>query len=423
MPPSDRARPTRRQLLTASAVSLGGVTLGPALGALPATAQGATPADLGGGSRRPRHTITIDGEPYPDPLHLERGTPVRRARLWETHRRAELQQLFAQHVHGTMLPRPQEQSAEVSVQQFATVVRKDLTTHVTGPFGSGSWLTRVFVPTGEVRGTFLLIDHRGAATDDPEQDTPYLPVRTINRAGYALAVFDAKEVAPDDPARYREGVIDLFSDPSAPLPPTAGRAIAAWAWAASRVMDHLSEDPDLDPARIALIGHSRSGKASLLAGGLDQRFVTVITNDSGSTGSKLARRGKGDDGRAEDVAKITSTFPHWFSEVYASYAGREEALPVDQHQLMALVAPRRLYVTSATEDANADPEGEFLAYVAAAPVYGLYGLADTGLPSTTWPPSADVPVRGPAMSYHLRTGGHGLTEVDWGWFLAGDLFD
>ncbi len=415
MTPRDLPRPSRRQLLAASTLGLGGAALAPALLGAPAAAAP--------GPARPRRTTTIDGQPYPDPLHLERGTPVTTQRFWETRRRPELQRLFAEHVHGEMLPLPSAQSHEVAVHEFPGVVRKDLTTHVTGPFGSGSWLTRVFVPPGQVLGTFLMIDHRRTVTDDPEQDTPYVPVRTINRAGYALAVFDAHQLAPDDAARYREGVINFFHDPTEELPPTAGRAIAAWAWGASRVMDHLQHDPDLDPARVAVIGHSRSGKASLLAGALDERFATVITNNSGSTGSKLARRRKGEDGLAEDVARITTVFPHWFAERYQSYAGREEALPVDQHQLMALVAPRRLYVTSAVGDTNADPEGELLAYVAAARVYELYGLGDTGLGGTGWPPPADTPVRGPAMSYHLRTGEHGMTERDWGWFLAGDVFD
>jgi hypothetical protein len=97
-------------------------------------------------------------------------------------------------------------------------------------------------------------------------------------------------------------------------------------------------------------------------------------------------------------------------------------LPVDQHELLALIAPRRVVVASATQDTHSDPQGEFLSYLAAAPVYALYGLGDTGLPSSTWKPRADQGFRGPAMSYHLRTGGHDLTAADWSTYLSGDLF-
>jgi hypothetical protein len=105
-----------------------------------------------------------------------------------------------------------------------------------------------------------------------------------------------------------------------------------------------------------------------------------------------------------------------------AYNNRVRELPVDQHELLALIAPRRVVVASAAQDAHADPQSEFLAYLAAAPVYELYGLGDTGLPAATWPPRADQGFRGPAMSYRLRSGGDGLTAADWGSYLTGDLF-
>ena len=204
-------------------------------------------------------------------------------------------------------------------------------------------------------------------------------------------------------------MINLFHPPDRDLPDNAGRAISAWAWGASRAMDYLQTDPDIDPTKVAVIGHSRGGKAALWAGAQDIRFAAAIANDSGSTGAKPARRGDGGVG-AETVAGINASFPHWFPPTYKAYNDRVNALPVDQHELLALIAPRRVVIGSATDDANADPEGEFLAYVAAAPVYGLYGLGDTGLPSSTWPSATDRGFRGPAMSYHRRSGGHGLTR-------------
>jgi hypothetical protein len=186
-------------------------------------------------------------------------------------------------------------------------------------------------------------------------------------------------------------------------------------------MDYLQTDPDIDPARVAVIGHSRSGKAALWAGAQDTRFAAVISNDSGSTGAKLARRGSGGVG-AETVSRINGAFPHWFPQAYRAFNGRESALPVDQHELLALIAPRRVVIGSASGDANADPEGEFLAYLGAAPVYELHGLRGTGLSSSKWPPRRDQGFRGPAMSYHLRSGSHGLTAADWELYLDGDLF-
>ncbi|BBG01335.1 MULTISPECIES: glucuronyl esterase domain-containing protein [Pseudonocardia] len=368
-------------------------------------------------------TISIGGDDYPNPLRLQSGNAVDGPDSWENLRRPELLADFREHVYGQSLPLPTEQTFDVSTTEIGDVVRKTVTIGVTGPEGSGSFDMTLFVPTGEStpRGTFLMIDHRGSVGDDPGQSSGYAPVSTITDAGYAFAVIDANDLAPDDSGSYRDGVINLFHPSGQDLPDDAGRAISAWAWGASRAMDYLETDPDIDPAKVGVIGHSRSGKASLWAGAQDTRFAAVITNNSGSTGAKLARRGDGGVG-AETVARINSAFPHWFPQTYREYNDNESALPVDQHELMALVAPRRLVVGSATDDSNADPQGEFLAYVGAARAYELYGLGDTGLGSNDWRPETDRGHRGPAMSYHLRSGGHGLSGADWDIYLDGDLF-
>lgn len=368
-------------------------------------------------------TVTIDGEDYPNPLRLHSGAAVTTAAEWENTRRAELLADFRENVYGQSLPAPTTQTFDVATTEFPAVTRKIITITVTGPEGTGSFDVTLFVPkTGaKPRGTFLMIDHRGEVGDDPNRSSGIAPVSTITEAGYAFAAFDAGGVAPDDSGSYRSRMIDLFHPSGEELPADAGRAISAWAWGASRAMDYLQTDPDIDPAKVAVIGHSRSGKAALWAGAQDTRFAVAIPNNSGSTGTKLARRGDGGVG-AETVARINGSFPHWFPPTYKAYNDRVDSLPVDQHELVALMAPRRVVVASATDDANADPEGEFLAYVAAAQVYELYGLGDTGLPSTTWRPPTDTGFRGPAMSYHLRSGGHGLTAEDWDIYLNGDLF-
>lgn len=368
-------------------------------------------------------TVKIDGEDYPNPLRLNDGDAVTTPAEWESTRRAELLADFRQDVYGQGLPGSPPHTFQVTSTDFPGATRKVVKVTITGPQGTGSFDVTLFVPKtdGKPRGTFLLIDHRGAVGDDPSQSSGYAPVSTILKAGYAFASFKVAEIAPDDARTYRSKMIDLFHPADQDLPDNAGRAISVWAWGASRAMDYLQTDPDIDPTRVAVIGHSRGGKAALWAGAQDTRFAAVVSNDSGSTGAKLARRGNAGGG-AETVAGSNASFPHWYPPTYQAFGDRVNALPVDQHELLALVAPRRVVVASATADANSDPEGEFLAYVAAAPVYELYGLGDTGLPSPTWPSAVDKGFRGPAMSYHRRTGEHGLTAADWDIYLNGDLF-
>ncbi|WP_224390398.1 dienelactone hydrolase family protein [Pseudonocardia sp. ICBG1293] len=367
-------------------------------------------------------TVTIDGTQYPNPLRLLDGGAVTDVAQWEGTRRAELLAAFRENVYGQPLPRPTRQTADVQSTEVGDVLRKKVTIGITGPEGTGSFTLRLFVPKGQTpRGTFLMIDHRGSVSDDPGQSSDYAPVSTITRAGYAFAQIDAEQIAPDDSGIYRSKMINLFYPSGSDLPDDAGRAIAAWAWGASRAMDYLQTDKDIDPSKIAVIGHSRSGKAALWAGAQDPRFAAVISNNSGSTGAKLARRGDGGVG-AETVSRVNSSFPHWFPQTYKDYGDKVDELPVDQHELMGLVAPRTLVVASATDDSNADPEGEFLAYEAATGIYDLYGLGDNGLGTTGWKPAADTAFRGPAMSYHLRSGGHGLKAADWNIYLKGDLF-
>ncbi len=185
-------------------------------------------------------------------------------------------------------------------------------------------------------------------------------------------------------------------------------AIGMWAWGLSQMRRAAEGIPGLDARRAVVIGHSRLGKAALWAGAQDEAFAMVVSNDSGEGGAALSRRMYG-----ETIARITRSFPHWFCPTLATYADRVPELPVDQHQLLALVAPRVLHVASAVEDRWADPRGEFLATQAADEVWRLLGVR--GLNASRMP-AVDQPV-GARVRYHVRTGGHDITRYDWAQYL------
>lgn len=233
------------------------------------------------------------------------------------------------------------------------------------------------------------------------------PVEMILEQGFALATACCGNIDPDFHDGWTNGVHPLFTE-GEPGPDEWG-TISAWAWGLSRLLDALEGVKEVNAQQVAVIGHSRLGKTSLWAGATDQRFKLVISNNSGCGGAALSKRAFG-----ETVGRINRSFPHWFNGNFKKYNEREEALPFDQHQLIALMAPRAVYVASATGDRWADPVGEFLSVLHAQPVYDLYRKGALGVAE---PPAPGETV-GMVTGYHLREGKHDVTPEDWKHYLS-----
>ena len=342
--------------------------------------------------------------PYtlPDPLVFADGTAVRTARDW-TRRRAELVRIYETEIFG----RSPAAAPTVSWRVTEDHGPRKL---IVGTLGTGPDSPRINVTLNlppAARGpvpVVLLLGFGGGAT--PVGDPPV--AADILKRGWGYAKVGYNDIQPDRNNTFDRGVIGLTS--TAPRRPEDWGAISAWAWGVSRIVDYFHTDKSVDAKRIALFGHSRLGKTALWASALDPRIAAVFASCSGEMGAALARRDWG-----ETVDDMVQNFPYWFAPTFEKWAGRWNEMPVDAHMLIALSAPRPVFVTGGTADQWADPVGEFQALVAAGPVYRLLGKSDLGV--TTLPP-LDTPVITGQLGWHYHTGGHAATAADWQAFLS-----
>lgn len=374
----------------------------------------------------------------PDPLLTEAGKVVKNRRQWENIRRPELMALFETEMFGKMPEKPADMHFKVLSSDAGALGGKATRKEVAVYFDAAEKVYMVLLmyvpndrkgPVPAFLGANFLGNH--ATTDDPEVSMPTgeqiegygpkykLAERGVNAhrwpyeyvvsQGYAVVTFAREDVDPDWHDGFMNGVHAVMDADGGRKADSWG-TVATWSWGLMRALDYLETDKDIDSRKVAVLGHSRLGKAALWAGAADRRFALVISNNSGCSGAAISRRQFG-----EHLLRINTTFPHWFCENYKKYNSKEDTLPFDQHELIAMIAPRPVYVASASLDQWADPKGEMLALANASSVYGLYGYEPFLMEEL---PPVNTQVSAGRMGYHMREGKHNIVLYDWQQYVA-----
>lgn len=369
----------------------------------------------------------------PDPLKLRNGKPVRDVKTWEQNRRPEILKLAEESQFGRTPPAPRSLQFVITDSGTKVLNGKALRKQITIYFSAGRTGPKMdlllYTPANATGPVPVLLNAsftaNSNAVDDPgvkpgeiwnreKQRVPAAQGRAFGRlkiesfldSGFGIATVYYGDIDPDFNGGIQYGVRSLFPTPK----PDEWGTISAWAWGLSRALDYFHFDKDVDAKRVALTGVSRLGKTVLWAGARDPRFAMVIASCSGEGGAALSRRNYG-----ETIAHLTAParYPYQFAANYAKWADDPNKSPIDSHMLIALIAPRPLLLQTGNTDKWSDPKGEYLAALAAAPVYKLYGKKT--------PTAPEVPLAGQSifttLGYHMHAGGHGMVPADWDVFL------
>lgn len=391
-------------------------------------------------------------EAWPDALVRVEGRAVNNSAEFQQQRRPEILHLFEENVYGKTPPDAMPVrviKSKVDTGALHGLARRVQITLAVGPHGEHIWHLLEYLPSGTNSPVpvFIGLNFDGNQTVDADPGIDLNPIwvpdpalkevhlakelsrhvllspdeRTRGSAasrwqvekivsrGYGLATVYAGDVEPDFIGGIGYGIRPLFFQKTQSLPGANDwGAIGAWAWGMSRIAEMLAHDPAVNPEGLIAFGFSRFGKTALWAAAQDRRFAAVISSESGQAGATLSHRQVG-----ESIDHLMLAFPYWFCANYQHYLGRVRDLPVDGHLLLALIAPRFLYVASAIDDPFSDPEGEFLSAKAVSRVYALYGK--TGIVDASMP-SLEHPI-GKVVRYHVRHGGHDVTAYDWEQYL------
>ncbi|MDR2036704.1 MAG: acetylxylan esterase [Bacteroidales bacterium] len=376
----------------------------------------------------------------PEVLQLNNGKKIKSTSVWEKKRRPELLEIFSSQMYGRTPQQKLNAEHKVLAEEDNELGGTARSRQILFTFSNGgkshTMQMLIYYPknTLEKVPVFLVFGYGNESITENENVIPSpatqkrleqnmgglrrgraksrWPLSEIISQGFAIATVNISDLYADRKGMeaQEQSIMTIFDDYETTKDnPDFWRALGVWAWGMSRAVDYFETDDRIDVKKIAVMGHSRIGKASLWAGAQDPRFAIVFANNSGCGGDKLARRNYG-----ESIGRITSVFPYWFCENYKSYDGRENEMPWDQHLLVALMAPRPVYIGSAEEDTWADPKGQFLGGSNAGPAYELYGKK--GLGTDVMPP-----LHSPIMNdvgYHIRAGKHDVTDYDWQCFLT-----
>jgi hypothetical protein len=364
------------------------------------------------------------------------GTKVTNAQEWERRRRPEIMEFFSKSVYGTTPKGEIKVKYKIIAKNRKALGGKATMQQVMFTFIAGNKTHRalalVYYPnTRQKAGAPVFIGYNfkgnhGTSEDKDVLYSPYYdtisnssspllqrgvqsgrwPMEQIIDGGYAAVTMCYHDIYPDRKDGAESSLIRLL--PITDKEGSRWQAIGVWAYGLSTIADWVEQQTWANREQMCVVGHSRQGKVALWAGAQDERFKVVISNNSGCGGAALSKRQYG-----ETVRHITNSFPHWFCKDFTRYSNRESELPFDQHQLLALVAPRHVYVASATLDKWADPKGEYLSAYYASPIYKLYGME--GLQSEQMPEPGTAVMS--AVGYHIREGKHDITPYDWKFYI------